>query len=319
MLLGIDVWEGYGPIDWTRARDEGAVRFAIAKCTQGNDGKDPRFDQYVAGAKAAGVPVGAYHYGYALPYGDGFPAGRSPEEQARRFFEACKGLGSQAGELPPVLDMEFPARWDRRKVDAAGNLIDQWARWRVDGEFIARWTLAFLQAAEDLFKRVPVLYTYPDFWARLGAHGKLPEFQRYPLWIASYIRANEKSFPTGEKPLIPAPWTEFAIWQFSADGSPARVPGVPACPLDRNAIKDEDTLRRLLMVGAAQPAPPEFIDLTTIRGVQSALRAKGFDPGPVDGVFGAKTRAAVIAFQRVRGLTPDGVVGPKTRAALAAG
>jgi len=35
-----------------------------------------------------------------------------------------------------------------------------------------------------------------------------------------------------------------------------------------------------------------------------------------DGVFGAKTRARVVEFQRQRGLVPDGVVGTKTRLAL---
>lgn len=36
----------------------------------------------------------------------------------------------------------------------------------------------------------------------------------------------------------------------------------------------------------------------------------------VDGKFGAKTRAAVLAFQKKKGLTQDGVVGPKTWTAI---
>jgi peptidoglycan hydrolase-like protein with peptidoglycan-binding domain len=36
----------------------------------------------------------------------------------------------------------------------------------------------------------------------------------------------------------------------------------------------------------------------------------------MDGIFGAKTLAAVRAFQRSRGLTVDGVVGPLTWGAL---
>jgi hypothetical protein len=39
----------------------------------------------------------------------------------------------------------------------------------------------------------------------------------------------------------------------------------------------------------------------------------------VDGSFGSLTHAAVVAFQRRAGLTPDGVVGPLTHGALAQG
>jgi len=52
--------------------------------------------------------------------------------------------------------------------------------------------------------------------------------------------------------------------------------------------------------------------------VQTALSRLGYAPGPIDGAWGGKTRAAVVAFQRARGLSPDGVVGPKTIAALQA-
>ncbi len=52
--------------------------------------------------------------------------------------------------------------------------------------------------------------------------------------------------------------------------------------------------------------------------LQRALANAGFSPGSADGAFGPKTKAAVIAFQRARGLSADGIVGPKTWAALTA-
>ena len=48
---------------------------------------------------------------------------------------------------------------------------------------------------------------------------------------------------------------------------------------------------------------------------QGRLVVAGYDI-VVDGIFGQKTKQAVIQFQKDHGLTPDGVIGPKTWAAL---
>ena len=50
--------------------------------------------------------------------------------------------------------------------------------------------------------------------------------------------------------------------------------------------------------------------------IQQALHAKGFDPGPHDGVRGRRTITAIEAFQAVNGLVVDGIVGPVTAMAL---
>ena len=55
-----------------------------------------------------------------------------------------------------------------------------------------------------------------------------------------------------------------------------------------------------------------------VEALQRALPAKGINPGPVDGVFGPKTEAAVPRFQERSGLTADGIAGPKTTSALQA-
>ena len=58
-----------------------------------------------------------------------------------------------------------------------------------------------------------------------------------------------------------------------------------------------------LQKGSADPA---------VRDLQAALKALGYNPGPIDGVFGATTEAAVKAFQQAKGISADGVVGKVT-------
>lgn len=53
-----------------------------------------------------------------------------------------------------------------------------------------------------------------------------------------------------------------------------------------------------------------------VRAVQEALRNKGYYNYTVDGIFGTRTRSAVIGFQRDNGLEPDGIAGEKTLRAL---
>ncbi|MBE5744942.1 MAG: spore cortex-lytic enzyme [Clostridiales bacterium] len=53
-----------------------------------------------------------------------------------------------------------------------------------------------------------------------------------------------------------------------------------------------------------------------VREVQRRLKSWGYYKGSVDGVFGAGTKAAVIAFQKKNGLKADGIVGKATYKAL---
>lgn len=55
---------------------------------------------------------------------------------------------------------------------------------------------------------------------------------------------------------------------------------------------------------------------SNVVAVQKELKAAGISPGPIDGDFGAKTRAAVKSYQRKHHLAADGVVGAKTWSAL---
>ena len=56
--------------------------------------------------------------------------------------------------------------------------------------------------------------------------------------------------------------------------------------------------------------------MVQVEALQADLKALGYFPGKVDGIFGKRTRAAVLAFQADAGITTDGVVGPRTWSAL---
>ena len=54
------------------------------------------------------------------------------------------------------------------------------------------------------------------------------------------------------------------------------------------------------------------------RLIQSGLAAQGFDPGPADGVFGRRTRAAIGQWQAARGVEPTGYLNAEAVKSLIA-
>lgn len=55
-----------------------------------------------------------------------------------------------------------------------------------------------------------------------------------------------------------------------------------------------------------------------VADLQARLQELGYGIGAVDGTYGARTTSAVMAFQKVEGLTVDGVPGPEVLERLAA-
>ncbi|SHJ76901.1 M14 family metallopeptidase [Paramaledivibacter caminithermalis] len=51
---------------------------------------------------------------------------------------------------------------------------------------------------------------------------------------------------------------------------------------------------------------------TDVMEIQSLLKKIGYNPGPIDGSYGPRTKEAVIAFQKDNDLDADGIIGPQT-------
>lgn len=110
-MKGIDVSVHNGNIDWGKVKADG-IEFAILRAGFGRleKQKDEKFEQNYAGAKAAGIPVGAYWYSYAMD-----------EDEARLeadvFLKVIKG---KQFEMPVYFDLEEKKQFDlgKEKVSA---------------------------------------------------------------------------------------------------------------------------------------------------------------------------------------------------------
>lgn len=143
----IDVSHHQGRIDWPSVPKD--LAFVVVKLSEGLTFKDPRFQENVRGARAAGFQVYGYHYAK--------PGNNLATAEAQ---EACKA----AGDVPVWLDLED-----------AGNLKPA---------ALQAWATAFLQEVRRIQGHTPVLYTGSAFLQfQLGGGGGL---NQWPLWIARY-------------------------------------------------------------------------------------------------------------------------------------
>lgn len=87
--------------------------------------------------------------------------------------------------------------------------------------------------------------------------------------------------------------------------------------LTPSGIVDDKTYEKLCFESQVLGDRSLFLHYPFFKGrdvleLQKILKSFGFNPGPLDGIFGPLTEKAVREFQMSVGLNPDGIVGPKT-------
>ncbi|WP_370402442.1 glycoside hydrolase family 25 protein [Sulfitobacter sp. JB4-11] len=178
-VQGIDAARFQTRVDWNTARANG-VNFAFIKATEGGDLLDSAFKQHWRGAGRSGMWRGAYHFYYFCT---------EPEVQARWFI---RNVPRRAGDLPPVLDME----WNPQSPTCAtvrppaAEVQDQMRRW-----------LAIVTAH---YGQRPIIYTTPRFYEE----NRLSGFGGYDFWLRSTARHVAEVYP-GQR---------WRFWQYSSTG-----------------------------------------------------------------------------------------------------
>jgi GH25 family lysozyme M1 (1,4-beta-N-acetylmuramidase) len=218
-LRGVDVSQHQGSIQWERVRADG-FRFAIVKCSEGQDFIDPadggmgssnderlnRLRARCAEVRRRDLTLGVYHYLRPRP-------GRTGDVEADWAVRVARAIGwGKKGDLRLVVDVEETE-------------LGRFATQRYLGQFVRR--------VQQRVGHKPVIYTFPFFWSSLGN----PKNFGCPLWIAHF---------EVDRPSVPGPWTQAAMWQHTSKG---RVSGVGG-DVDLNR-----TLAPLPLLGAATPEP----------------------------------------------------------------
>lgn len=175
---GIDTSRWNGTVDWTTARENG-VNFGFLKATEGGDIFDPAFTANWQAARAAGVPVGAYHFWYHC---------RPAAEQARWFI---RHVPKAAGALPPVLDMEWTPFSPTCTIRPPPGKIRSEAK-------------IFLDLLEAHYGQRPIIYSAPDFY-EINEMWKLGN---YEFWLRS-VAGHPRDVYAGRH------WT---FWQYTGTG-----------------------------------------------------------------------------------------------------
>lgn len=224
--IGIDA-SRYQVIDYAKLK--GVIDFAILKCSEGVDWKDPSFSAHVQGFHNQDIPCIAYHYWRADSYvehGANWYEKIKPENdpQLQNILEAIKykdlyGLfvdSEQTGNPDPIWSVtalcNFMPRLDvalRNKTDLVGARFN--AGKFIFGVYSAKWHYA--QAANQ----------YMALMAKKASNGN-----PYHSWSAVYPYATGVVNTTWENlkaKLLPEKMTvhslgspnDWTFWQFSGD------------------------------------------------------------------------------------------------------
>ena len=110
---------------------------------------------------------------------------------------------------------------------------------------------------------------------------------------------------------IPAVYKTVKVKELVEPATVKRVPIPPVYKTVTKKVKVADSVIKWVPVVCKTD-----MNGSLITSVQRALKEKGFNPGPIDGIMGPRTRAALRRFQKANNLASGGVLTKETLRAL---
>lgn len=165
-MKGIDVSVHNGNIDWNKVKADG-IDFAMLRAGYGKlvSQKDEQFENNYAGAKAAGIPVGAYWYSYAMDKDEA-------QQEADVFLSVIKG---KQFEFPVYFDLEEKKQFDLGKDKVSAIMRAFLERVEAAGYFVGLYGSASsltTHTADDIKSRYTIwLAHWADQTNYSGAYG----------------------------------------------------------------------------------------------------------------------------------------------------
>lgn len=187
MKHGIDISKWQGAADWDKLaaqhkagragaqrngragtstrEDGGSLDFVIIRAGYGGGTIDPRFEEYYAAARAAGIPLGAYWYAYWGKY--------TPAQEAASFLRAVEGKTFEYGLW---YDVEYePDILALGKAERTDKTLEGLAALAASGRYVG-------------------LYASTDMINNRMEYARLRD---YDIWVAQYANRCTCKLPFG--------------------------------------------------------------------------------------------------------------------------
>ncbi len=162
-MEGIDVSQWQGMIDF-QAVEQAGTELVYIKASEGIDFVDPYFGRNYRNARAAGLPVGFYHYLTAR-------SASAARQEAHHFVSVTEGLLSEGKMIMDIEDLSGLAREEINQI-----------------------ALSFLQSVEEFSNKEPAIYADAYNASAYCSDG----LTKWPLWIAQYgVAAPDTDNPWG--------------------------------------------------------------------------------------------------------------------------